>query len=117
LLNLTADTEHREHAIAALTSLSAEVFETICEGLDHRHSMVRTAVVEVLLRIRSPLASARLASCLQHTDAKVRLATIQALHRLGNSSYVKQLIDVKNSDPDPFIRRAAEDVLQTNSQN
>ena len=117
LLNLTVEPAHREQAIAALASLPVEMLDVLSEGLDHRHPMVRTAVVEILVRIRSPLASTRLESSLHHTDAKVRLATIYALKRLGNRSCMKQLLEVKNSDPDPYVRKAAEEVLDNGILN
>jgi HEAT repeat protein len=111
LLNLTSDTENRDRAISALSTLPSEMMQVICEGLSHRNTLVRTAVVEVLLRMHSPLASARLAGCLKHDDVNVRLATINALHRLGNKSYMKNLMEMRNTDPDPVIRKAIEDII------
>jgi PAS domain S-box-containing protein len=113
LINLTSDPENRENAISALSTLPAEMIDTISEGLNHRHPVVRIAIVEVLFRIHTPLASARLAECLNHNDVNVRLATIRALHRLGNRSYMKKLHDLKTSDPDPVVRKAAEDIFQS----
>jgi HEAT repeat protein len=115
LLNLTSDTENRERAIAALAGLSLDLMHIICEGLYHKNSLVRTAVVEVLLRMHSPLASAELAGCLKHNDPKVRLATVNALNKLGNRKYMKKLLELKNTDPDPAIRKAVEDIIKVNS--
>jgi HEAT repeat protein len=115
LLNLTTDNENRERAISALAGLPSEMMQVICNGLSHRNTLVRTAVVEVLLRMHSPLASAKLAGCLKHNDVNVRLATIRALHRLGNKSFMKSLMEMKYTDPDPVIRKAIEDLISVKS--
>lgn len=115
LLNLTSDTENRERAINALAGLPVEMMQIVCEGLYHKNTLVRTAVVEVLLRMRSPLTSAELAHCLNHKDPNVRLATVNALNRLGNRKYMKKLLELKNIDPDPAIRKAVEDIISVNS--
>lgn len=112
LLNLTSDPENHDRAIAALASLPAEELELIAEGLNHKNTLVRTSVTEVLLRIRSPKASEKLAECLTHDDVNVRLAAIHALYRLGNRKYMKNLLDLKSSDPDPSVRKAVEEITR-----
>lgn len=88
LLNLTSDSLLREKAISALASLPSELLDSIREGLSHRHTLVRTAVIEVLLRIHSEESSAILGQSLDHEDVNVRLSAVYALHRLGNDIYI-----------------------------
>jgi HEAT repeat protein len=113
LLNLTTDNETRDKAICALTTLPSSELHYLLQGLKHKKTPVRTAVVEVLQRIHTPQASEMLSECLNNDDVAVRLATIYALHRLGNRSHLKQLLDLKFSDPDPSVKKAVEDILTT----
>jgi PAS domain S-box-containing protein len=110
LLNLTSDTSLREKAICALASLPTELFNSITEGLNHRHTLVRTAVIETLLRIHSVEASAMLGKNLDNEDVNIRLSAIYALHRLGNELYMQKIEEMKASDPDPLIRKAIEEI-------
>jgi PAS domain S-box-containing protein len=112
LLSLTSDTENRERAICALSTLPPDQLGIICEGLDHRHTLVRTAVVEVLQRVHTRQSSDMIASCLRHHDVNVRLAAIYAIHRLGSTRHFEKVVELKNSDPDPVIRKAVEDLVQ-----
>jgi HEAT repeat protein len=111
LLNITADASNREKAICMLSTLPSEKIGMVREGLGHKNIMVRTAVVEILLRNHTPEASEILAGCLSHSDQNVRLAAIYALHRLGNRKYMKKLIGLKNYDPDPVVRKAIEELI------
>lgn len=114
LLNLTSDHGNRERAVCALASLPAEMMQFIIEGLHHKNTIVRTSVVEVLLRMHSPAASEQLAACLRHSDPNVRLATVNALNRLGNITYMKKLMELK-SDPDPAVRKAVGEIISVKS--
>lgn len=115
LLNITADPENREKAICLLSSLTAEKIGLVCSGLGHRNVIVRTAVVEILLRNHTPQASDMLGGCLSHADSSVRLASIYALYRLGNRNHMKKLIGLKNYDPDPVVRKAVEELIMAGS--
>jgi PAS domain S-box-containing protein len=112
LLNLTSDAENRERAICALSTLPAEHLGIVCEGLGHRHSLVRTAVVEVLQRIHTRQSTDMIAACLKHHDVNVRLAAIYAIHRLGSTRHFEKVIELKNSDPDPVVRKTVEALVQ-----
>jgi HEAT repeat protein len=113
LLNLTLDNEIRDKAICALVTLPSSELHFILQGLKHKRTPVRTAVVEVLQRIHTPQASEMLSECLSNYDMAVRLATVHALHRLGSRSHLKQLLNLKFSDPDPIVKKAVEDILTT----
>ncbi|HLN22280.1 MAG TPA: HEAT repeat domain-containing protein [Bacteroidales bacterium] len=116
LLNLTSDPGNREKAINALASLPDSMIDLIAAGLEHKISHVRTAVVEILLRIHTPQASEMLSECLTNEDLNVRLAAVYALHKLGNKRHIKKILDLKESDPDPVIRKTVEDIIRTNSE-
>jgi PAS domain S-box-containing protein len=116
LLNLTADSESREKAIYALSTLPSSELHLLSPGLKHKKTLVRTAVVEVLQRIHTPEASKMLSECLSNDDVAVRLATVYALHRLGSRSHLKQLLELKFSDPDPTVKKAVEDILTTTKE-
>ncbi|HEX2977052.1 MAG TPA: HEAT repeat domain-containing protein, partial [Bacteroidales bacterium] len=106
LLNITAYPENRERSIFYLSSLPGDKIAMVCEGLGHKHILVRTAVVEILLRNHTPQSSDMLAGCLYHGDPNVRLAAIYALHRLGNRKHMAKLMSLKEEDPDPAVRKA-----------
>lgn len=117
LLNLSTDPEHRERSVSALASLPDEMIPTLMEGLNHRHTFVRTAVIETLQRIRTPMASEKLAECLKHPDVKVRLAAIGALHRLGNRKFIRIIAEQQYADPDSDARKAINDILKSGNEN
>lgn len=115
LLELSIDPTSREACITALSSRSsesswvkAEYIEAISLGLNHIHPVVRSTVVEVLKRLKHPLASSIIISALNDQDQGVRVAAVNALVYLGNRGCTEQLTLLARHDPSPAVRRAAQ---------
>jgi HEAT repeat protein len=125
LLELTVNPGHREACIAALATRGGlgfqtsefnysleEYIEAIAKGLNHLHAEVRYAVVEVLTRLKHPLASELLLGALDDSDSSVRLAAVNALGLIGNRSCDDKLTLMAHGDPDPSVRRAAQKIIR-----
>ena len=115
LLELSVDPTSREDCITALASRAgennpdkAEYIEAISLGLNHIHPVVRGTVVEVLKRLKHPLASSIIISALNDQDPGVRASAVSALVYLGNRDCTEQLILLARNDPSPTVRRAAQ---------
>ncbi len=87
--------------------------EAVGRGLLHVHPAVRSAVVEVLTRLKHPEASELLILALDDGDPDVRLAAVTALGHLGNHACEDKLVILARTDSDPSVRRAARKVLQS----
>lgn len=114
LIELSVDPMRRESCISALARRGndgkidkIEFIQRIRSGLEHQDSIVRCAVIEVLKRLKHPLASAEIMTCLDDLNEGVRLAAINALIYLGNRSCEPLLITLSRSDPSPLVRRCA----------
>lgn len=111
LVNLTAETKRREACVEALSRLAEQKIELIGKGLTSAQSSVRRAVVEVLGRMKHPLASELLSKALDDEEATVRLAAVNALAHIGNRSMERRLVELMRADPEPAVRRAAQKAL------
>jgi HEAT repeat protein len=87
--------------------------EAIGQGLRHVHPAVRTAVVEILTRLKHPEASELLILALDDSAPDVRQAAVTALGHLGNYACEDKLVILARTDSDPSVRRAARKVLQS----
>ncbi len=125
LLELTVNPSHREACIVALATRGGlgvpggeldysleEYIEAIAKGLNHLHAEVRYAVVEVLTRLKHPLASELLVEGLDDPDSSVRLAAVNALGLIGNRSCEDKLTLMAHGDSDPSVRRAAQKIIR-----
>jgi HEAT repeat protein len=112
LVELTMEAKCREASIENLSQLGEQKIGLIGEGLFHAQARVRKAVVEVLGRMKHPLASEWLSRGLDDEDASVRLAVANALAHLGNRSTDRKLLTVMRTDPDTAVRRAAQRALR-----
>ncbi len=135
LLDLTVDPTCREPCINTLANRGATVkregstgynspgssgpvcmeayIEAVGLGLHHGHPAVRTAVVEILTRLKHPCASELLIGALDDREAQVRLAAVTALGHLGNRLCEDKLVILARTDADTTVRRAARKVLQS----
>ncbi|WP_017305619.1 HEAT repeat domain-containing protein [Spirulina subsalsa] len=118
LLELTLDPSNREACINALAqrgnhpnTAKLEYIEAIAKGLNHVHTTIRCAVVEILKRLKHPYASEFLIAALHDRESGVRLAAVSALIALGNRSCIEQLAMLTRTDPSPAVRRAAQRLL------
>ncbi len=112
LINLTADSTRREASIEALSQLSHQKIALVGQGLTHVQPGARRAVVDVLGRMKHPLASEQLNKALGDEDPTVRLAAINALAHLGNRTDERTLLRLFRTDPDVSVRRAAQKALK-----
>lgn len=111
LVNLTAETARREACVEALSRLDEKKIELIGKGLTSAQSSVRRAVVDVLGRMKHPLASGLLSKALDDEEATVRLAAVNALTHIGNRSAERKLVELMRADSEPAVRRAAQKAL------
>jgi len=112
LISLTADRTRREWCIAALARLGAARIEWLGKGLTHPQASVRAAVIDALARMKHARATELLARGLDDADATVRLATVNALAHLDARLWERRLSAVAHHDPDPIVRRAAQQALR-----
>jgi HEAT repeat protein len=115
LLELTLDVNNRENCVNTLVYYGEQkrtnkdqYIEAIASGLTHVHPGVRLTVVEVLKRLKHPLASENIIFALKDQETSVRLAAVNALVDLGNRSCQEELTLLSRSDPSPTVRRAAQ---------
>ncbi|MGL5194657.1 MAG: HEAT repeat domain-containing protein, partial [Chroococcales cyanobacterium] len=133
LLDLTVDPTCRDTCIQTLASrggidsggrlnhspersgiVAIEAYiEAIGKGLRHVHPAVRSAVVEILTRLKHPEASELLILALDDGDPHVRLAAVTALGHLGNHACEDKLVILARTDSDTTVRRAARKVLRS----
>lgn len=125
LLELTINPRNRDACINALATRGGlgffpgelsysdyEYIQAIARGLSHVHAEIRYATVEVLTRLKHPLASELLVSALEDPDLSVRLAAVNALGLIGNRSCEEKLILMSHADPDPSVRRAVQKIIR-----
>jgi HEAT repeat protein len=113
LVRLSGDRRLREQAVNALSRLGASHVETVATGLASVQMEVRRAIVDALSRMKHPAASEVLSGALDDERPEVRLAAVQALRRLGSSSSQKKLLYLAHGDPDPGVRKAAGEAVET----
>lgn len=108
LVELTANPTRNHLCIVALANLGETQIEAIGRGLNHPNAKVRCAVVEVLTRLKHPRASEISIAALDDLDTCVRLAAVSALEHLGNRYAERKIAVLARTDPDPTVRRAAQ---------
>lgn len=92
-------------------SLLQQKIQWLAKGFTHPDPIVRSGVVEVLARLKHPLASQFLVQALDDADASVRLSCIRALAHLGHRGIEEKLLKISLNDPNARVRRAAQKVL------
>jgi HEAT repeat protein len=113
LVGLLATPARREACIISLSRLARrQQIEMIGHGLTHAQTSVRVAVVEVLERIKNPVASQLLVEALDDEQPAVRLAAAAALGRLGSRLAERKLLALANEDPDTAVRRVSKAALE-----
>jgi HEAT repeat protein len=108
VIRLTADPAMRAYCIETLARLGAAQGNLLARGLTHPQSSVRRAVVEALARLKSPAASELIGTALDDGDPSVRLASVQAISKLGSRSFDRKLTTIARSDPDEHVRSMAQ---------
>jgi HEAT repeat protein len=107
LLELAAEREAHEHALAALATLTPAAIQPTAEALASGSVPVRLAAVEALGRMRHPAASEALARALDDQDSSVRGAAVSVFGRLGTTAVREAIIRMQSSDADPGVRHRA----------
>ncbi len=111
VVELSADSKHRDAAVAALARMPGARSERVARGLTHASPEVRRATVEALTRMKHPDASLRVRAALDAPDPTVREAAVTALERVGTSGLTRKLAAMAAGDADQAVRRAAEAAL------
>ncbi|HPC33446.1 MAG TPA: HEAT repeat domain-containing protein [Syntrophales bacterium] len=111
LLGLLREPARREAAIAALAGMGDEQLAWMADAFSRSGPETRPAIIEVLVRMKRPGATALIVSALDDGEAKVRMAAVQALARLGSRRAERRLSLMASADPDPDVRRAARQAL------
>lgn len=112
VIRLVAVRSVREYAIATLSRLNASHIDRLGAALNHPDAEVRRAIVEVVGRMKHPKASELLGRALEDETPAVRLAAVFALKRLGSRTAERKMSHMVRSDPDPAVRKAAEQSLE-----
>lgn len=110
LLETGANTSANKHS-SSQDSLLQQQVQWLAKGLTHPDPTVRSGVVEVLTRLKHPLASQLLVQALDDADASVRLSCIRALAHLGHRGIEEKLLKISRNDPNARVRRAAQKIL------
>jgi HEAT repeat protein len=61
--------------------------------------------------MKSPSASQLIGNALDDGDPSVRLASVQAISKLGSRSFDRKLTSIARSDPDEHVRSMAQRTL------
>lgn len=112
LIRLAAARHLRDAAIGALARLNPAHIDRLASALNHPDAEVRRAVVEAVSRMKHPRASELLGRALEDEAPAVRLAAVFALKRMGSRTAERRMSHMVRSDPDPAVRKAAEQSLE-----
>lgn len=112
LLELGADPLRREAAVVAMAALPPHVIGQLDVALSSPRTPIRLVLVEVLARMRHRQASEVLLRALADDQASMRAAVVAAFGRLGTPAAADALGALRQSDPDPAVRRKAAAVCQ-----
>jgi HEAT repeat protein len=85
--------------------------ESVAARLDTGDRDLRREAALALQALATPPLVGRLLQALSDPDAEIRLAAVRTLERLGPDAPGEALSRVRDSDPDPGVRRAAERAL------
>ena len=113
LATLAIQPRWRETCIMSLAQLrEPEQIDLIAQKLHHEQVSVRTAIVEVLSRMKLPSASEYLLTALADEAAAVRLAAITSLaHLEKTAAFLAQLTKIASEDLNLAVRRTAQKLL------
>ena len=112
LVALTVQPRWRETCVMSLSQLrEPEQIDLIAQELHHEQVSVRTAIVEVLSRMKQPHANPPLLTALADQAAAVRLAAVTALAHVEMNFALAQLTKIASEDPNLAVRRAAQKIL------
>lgn len=112
LLDLGQDPRRRDDAVAALARLTGDGMPVVAGALSSASVAIRLTAAAALARMRHPQASASLAAALHDEDASVRAAAVAGFGRLGTPAVAATIAAMRESDPDPLVRRRAAVVCQ-----
>ena len=107
LVNIGVEESRRDEAIDALARAGCAAIDAIGDSLAERHAAARLTAVEALARMRHPRASAALTNALNDADPAIRAAAVSGFGRLGSPSAGPVIAVLRESDPDPSVRRKA----------
>jgi HEAT repeat protein len=111
-MEVAADAARRPEVIDALARQSERVIDAVAAMLTEPRAAARFTAVEVLARMRHPRASAALAQALRDSDSAVRTAAVSGFGRLGTPAVAAKVVELRDNDPDPAVRRKAAIVCQ-----
>lgn len=107
LLELAADSTHRDAVISAIGTLPDAAVSDVASGLSASRVPARLATVDALAAMRNPRASRELARALRDEDAAVRAASVAAFGKLGTPSVARIIAAMRRTDADPNVRHRA----------
>ncbi|BAP54848.1 PBS lyase HEAT domain-containing protein repeat-containing protein [Thioploca ingrica] len=112
LATLTVQPRWRETCIMSLSQLrEPEQIDSIAQELHHPQVSARTAIVEVLSRMKQLRANPHLLTALEDEAAAVRLAAVTALAHLEMNTALAQLTKIASEDPNLAVRRSAQKII------
>jgi len=107
LLDIGIEPGRRAEVVEALGRQSGIAIEVVADTLADRRAAARLTAVEALARMRHPRASTALAAALHDDDAGVRAAAVSGFGRLGTPSAGPAIAALRDTDPDPTVKRKA----------
>ena len=85
LLDLLRSPRWRDTCMMVLTRIAPRRLDWVAKGLNHQNQDVRRSVVEMLARMRGPVAAAMLRGAVSDTSPAVRYVALAALAHKGAS--------------------------------
>jgi HEAT repeat protein len=107
LLDIGIETGRRAEVVEALGRQSDGAIDVVAGTLTDPRAAARLTAVEALARMRHPRASAALTAALHDADPAVRVAAVSGFGRLGTPSAGAGIAALRETDPDPVVRRKA----------
>jgi HEAT repeat protein len=107
LLDIGIESGRRAEVVESLSRQSSGTIDVVAGTLNDPRAAARLTAVEALARMRHPRASAALAPALHDADPAVRAAAVSGFGRLGTPAAAPGIAALRDTDPDPAVRRKA----------
>jgi len=91
---------------------SPKITDTLINGLEDDHLMIREVSIQSLGKIGDPKAVPFLISSLRDKHFAIKVSAIKSLGEIGDRQAIPSLMDVADNNNDPYIKNEALSVLR-----